>query len=463
MAITAAGLGSGLDINGLVKQLIAAERAPFDQNLLRADQRISPRLSALGEFKAAASKVKDAASPLRQAINYQRKSVTSSNATALRATASSVAVPASYQVKIDRVATTQNLASAGFAAADTVVGTGELQIRFGTTDYSGGNYQGFTPNTARDPFTLTIDSSNNTLTGVMNTINNANKGVRASIVNDGSGFRLLLTSESTGASNSIEVSITGDGDGNNTNASGLSQLAFNAAADNLEQTQAALDAQFVVNGISISSASNVVTSAIPGLTLTLQEATSSAFSLTVQPDTAVVVNAAKAFVTAYNEFRGKVTEISGYDAETKIAGPLISDFTTRSTVRDIEGILRGNRSRLSAEFSNLAEFGFTTNKAGTLEFNEQKFTDILVKQPDKMARLYKSYVEASDANIRVVTTSDKTLPGTYPVTVSTLATQGSYSGPGCCRTSAVAAACRSTAAVTRSSCGSMASTRGSSR
>ena len=430
MTITATGLGSGLDVNNIVKQLVAAERLPFDQALKREDNRITPRLSALGEVKAAASKIQDAVSPLRQAINYQRKSATSSNTSALRASASSVAVPASYQVKINQIATTQTLASTGFTAVDEVVGTGELQVRFGTTSYSGGNYQGFTPNTSRDPFTITIDSSNNTLTGVMNAINTANKGVRASVVNDGSGFRLLLTSESTGASNSIEVSVTGDGDGNNSNTSGLSQLAFNATADNLSQTQAGQDAQFVVNGITIGSASNVVTSAIPGVTLTLQEVTSSPFTLTVAPDTSTVVNAAKSFVTAYNEFRSKVTEVSGYDAETKIAGPLISDFTTRSTVRDIEGILRGSRNRLSAEFSNLAEFGFTTNKAGILEFDEQKFTDILVKQPDKMARLYKSYVEASDANIRVAATSTLTEPGVYPVNITSLATQGRYTGTG---------------------------------
>jgi flagellar hook-associated protein 2 len=164
------------------------------------------------------------------------------------------------------------------------------------------------------------------------------------------------------------------------------------------------------------------------LTLTLQETTSTAFSLNVQPDTAVVVNAAKAFVSAYNQFRTKVAEVSGYDRETKVAGPLISDFTTRSVVRDIEGILRGNLSRLSAEFSNLAEFGFTTNKSGTLEFNEQRFTDILVQQPDKMARLYQSFIEASDSGINVVSTSALTQPGTYAVNITAMATQGSFTG-----------------------------------
>jgi flagellar hook-associated protein 2 len=426
--ITAAGLGSGLDINNIVKQLVQAERTPFDQALVREDKRITPRLSALGAIKAAAAAIKDAANPLKLATTYQRKIASSSNVAAVKVAASSVAAPASYQMKIDQIATTQTLATAGFASIGDVVGTGDIVLRFGTTDYSGGSYQGFTPNVARDPVTVTIDSDNNTLTGVMSAINAKKAGVRASIVNDGSGFRLLLTTEATGANNSLEVTVTGDADGNNANLSGLSRLAFNATADNLEQTLAAKDAQFNINGISINSASNIVSSAIPGLTLTLQEPTSTAFNLNVQPDTAVAVNAAKAFVAAYNGFRAKVTELTGYDRETKISGPLISDFTTRSVVKDIEGILRGNLSRLSAEFSNLAEFGFTTNKSGTLQLDEQRFTDTLVQQPDKMARLYQNFTEASDPLVTVRSTSALTQPGTYAVNITALATQGSYTG-----------------------------------
>ena len=428
--ITASGLGSGLDINSLVSQLVQSERASFDLAISRERDKIVPRISALGEFKAAAANVQQAISPLKQATNYDRKLAESSNTSALRATASSVAVAGSYQVNVERLATTQSLASSGFTATDEVVGTGSLELRFGTTDYSGGVYNGFTNNPERNPVSIQIDSSNNTLAGIMNSINDADAGVRASIVNDGSGFRLLLASEMTGAANSIEISIAGDGDGNNTDNAGLSRLSFSAGAANLQQTQAAQDLRFSLNGLTIENSSNQLASAIPGVTLTFQEETSSPFTLSVRRDTDTIVNAARGFVDAYNAFRAKVAETSGYDQATEIAGPLISDFTTRSVVRDIEGTLRGNLVGLGAGFNNLAEFGITTDRGGVLRLDEQRFTDILVNQPDKMSRLYEQSITASDPDITVLQTGPLTRTGTYPVVINSLATPGGYEGAG---------------------------------
>jgi flagellar hook-associated protein 2 len=428
--ITASGLGSGLDINSLVSQLVQTERAPFDLSISRERQRIEPRISALGEFKAAAANVQQAISPLKLATNYDRKLAESSNTSALRATASSVAVAGSYQVNVERLASTQSLASSGFTATDDVVGTGSLELRFGTTDYSGGVYNGFTNNPERNPVSIQIDSTNNTLAGIMNSINAADAGVRATIVNDGSGFRLLLASEITGAANSMEISIAGDGDGNDTDNAGLSRLSFSSGAANLQQTQAAQDLRFSLNGLTIENPNNQLASAIPGVTLTFQEETSSPFTLSVRRDTDIIVNAARGFVAAYNEFRTKVAETSGYDQATKIAGPLISDFTTRSVVRDIEGILRGNLSQLGAGFNNLAEFGITTDRSGVLQLDEQRFTDILINQPDKMSRLYEQSITASDPEITVLQTGPLTRTGTYPVVINSLATLGGYEGAG---------------------------------
>jgi flagellar hook-associated protein 2 len=428
--ITASGLGSGLDVNSLVRQLVQSERASFDQAINRQRSRVEPNLSALGEFKAAASRVQEAANPLRIAANYDRKQAVSSNTTALRATASSVAVPATYQVQVNNIATTQTIASTSFSSVDDVVGKGNLVFRFGTTDYSGGSYNGFTVNPDRNPFTITIDDDNNSLIGVMQAINESNQGVNASIVNDGAGFRLLITTQQTGASNSIEISVTGDTDGNNNDNNGLSRLAFNATASNMQQTQAANDLSFTLNGLTIQNQNNTVATAIPGVTLNFLEATSSPFTLTVRRDTDIILNAARNFVQAYNDFRAKVTEISGYDQATKTAGPLISDFTTRSVVRDIEGILRGNLSNLPADFRNLAEFGFTTNKGGILELNEERFTDILVNRPQLMKRLYDTTLSASDPQVTLLSTSPLTEPGVYPVEIFSLATAGSYTGDG---------------------------------
>jgi flagellar hook-associated protein 2 len=123
------------------------------------------------------------------------------------------------------------------------VGEGTLTFRFGTTDYSPADpgpesYNGFAVNAERDAVTINIDSSNNTVQGVADAINAADAGITAVTVNDGGGVRLLISSEQTGAANSIEISVDDTGDNDDGDNAGLSRLAFNASDNNLSQTTA---------------------------------------------------------------------------------------------------------------------------------------------------------------------------------------------------------------------------------
>ena len=87
---------------------------------------------------------------------------------------------------------------------------------------SSGNYSGFAQSSTTD---ITIDSTNNTVAGIRDAINAADAGVTAAILMDGSNVRLVVTSDDTGASNAISISVS-DGDAHNSDASGLSQLAY---------------------------------------------------------------------------------------------------------------------------------------------------------------------------------------------------------------------------------------------
>ena len=123
---------------------------------------------------------------------------------------------------IDQLAQSQSLVSKSYESITDIVGTGELTFRFGTTTFSGSDYEEFTLDTSKTSKTLVIDSSNNTLSSLRAAINSADFGVDASIVNDGTGFRLLLSTEDPGLTNSMEILVAGD------NGSGLSQFAFNS-------------------------------------------------------------------------------------------------------------------------------------------------------------------------------------------------------------------------------------------
>jgi flagellar hook-associated protein 2 len=435
MAISATGLGSGLDISGLVKQLITAERAGPDLQIARESAKINTKLSAMGSIKNAIAGFQSSLSGLNVLDSYGKRAVTSSNTAAVSATAANTAVPSSYTMEVSTLAKAHALAGPAFPDSDTTtIGTGTLTFRYGTTDYDTNTdtYSSFALNPDSKITTLTIDSSNNTLEGIMNTINEADFGVTASIVNDGSGYRLLMTSDKTGLKNSLEVS-TVDGDGNHTDvgaSAGLSNFAFNAAATNMEQTNAAGNAVFKLNGLTVQSQENTTTTAIPGVTLTLKETTTTPLTLKVDHDTTAVVNSFNTFISGYNQFRTMVNTLTNYNAATKTAGTLLGDFTVRSVVTQVDNILRNEVTGMSGEYTTMADLGLKTSSTGTYSLDVNKFKEILVEQPDVVSKLFAALGVPTDSNIAYASSTKDTQIGSYAVNITTAATSANMSGAG---------------------------------
>lgn len=428
--ITATGLGSGLDINSLVTQLVAAERAGSDLTLDRQNAKFSSKFSALGSLKSGLSTFQSFLGGLNTLSNYSKVSASSSASSELSASADSTAVPNDYSVDVTQLATSHSLASSAFADSDTTaLGTGTLTIRFGTTDYTLGSdtYNSFVLNPESSVATITIDSSNNTLEGIMGAINTADIGVSASIINDGSGFRLLMTSDTTGAENSLEISVTDD-DANNTDTSGLSRFTFNSAATNMVQTAAAQDALFTVNGLAVSSATNTVSKAIPGVTLTLKTLTTSTVALSVKQDNTAVINAVGSFVAGYNQYITTSNALSAFDAEKNIPAVLVGDFTLRSINGQINTILRSAVAGLSGSIKSMSELGITTTVSGTLEVDSVVFNAALAANAKEVSQIFAAVGDPSDADISYKTSSSATVVGNYAVNITTLATAGMHTG-----------------------------------
>lgn len=308
--VAATGLGSGLDIESLVSGLVGAERVPQEQRLFRQESGITSILSGLGQLQGALSGIQPTLTALLSDSTYAAYTATSSQtSTASISTASSGSVATgTYALETSNLAVNQSLTSGTVAATDTVVGTGKLTITLGTPAYSGSTYSGFTPDPSLTAVDIDIDSSNNTLAGIRDAINAADAGINASLVKDGSQYRLLITTDDTGVASSVSISVDEDGDGTadnsatDTDASGLSQLAFNATAANLTQSAAAEDAAFTLNGLSLSSSSNTLTDVLDGVTVTLKEETTSPITLTVASNPGAITNAVQAFVAAYNTY-----------------------------------------------------------------------------------------------------------------------------------------------------------------
>lgn len=428
--ITATGLGSGLDVNKLVSQLVASERAVSDLQLNRQEANLTSKFSALGALKGSLGGFKSAVSGLNALSSFNLKAATSSDNSIFTATASADALPSNYSIAVSQLATSHSLASSSFVDSnETAIGTGTITIRRGTTDYVEGTdtYNSFTLNQESTAANIVIDSSNNTLEGVMAAINDADIGIGASIINDGSGFRLLLSSETTGAENSLEISVT-DNDSNDTDVSGLSRLAFNAAATNLEQTSTAVDANFSINGLAVSSASNVVSSAIPGVSLSLKQISVSAIELNVEANTSSVLSGMNSFIAGYNSYISTANALSNYDQENDVAAALLGDFTLRSISGQIENVVRNSVAGLAGSITNLSELGVTTSASGTLLLDSDKFTAALSDNPKQVSQMFAAIAVPEDEGILFTSSTAATAVGTYAVNVSSLASAGVMNG-----------------------------------
>ena len=431
--ISSPGLGSGLDVQGIVGRLVAAEGQPATLRLDRKEARYQAELSALGAFKSALSSFQGTLSSLTAVASFRPRTASSSDTDLLTVSATGDAAEATYSVSVEQLAQAQKLASAAFAdTTSSVTGGngGTLTFRFGT--YSGGT---FTVNPERATATVTISAANSSLQGIRDAVNEADIGVTASIINDGTGNRLVFVSNYSGAANGLEITVSDD-DGNDTDNAGLSQFAYDPAATagsgkNLTETVAAQDARAVIDGLTVTSSSNTLDKAIEGVTLSLVKASpGTSVTVTVSQNTAGVVSAVEGFVNGYNDFIQTVTDLTRYDPETGESGTLIGDSLVRSIKGRVQGILVQQVSGLDGKYRSLADLGIRTQSDGTLSIDSSKLTSALDEDPDAVARVFAASAVASDTLVKPAQPGTDVRPGTYALNVTALPARGFYNGAG---------------------------------
>lgn len=416
--ITAGGIGSGLDVNGLVSQLVAAEGQPLSLRLARQEAGIQAKLSAYGSLKGAISSFQGALGALKSSAAFQTRSATSSKTDVLTASASTTAAAGTYSLTVSNLASAHSLATTSFTNLTDVVGAGTLTFSFGTTVYDAGTdtYTSFTEDTSKPAKTVTIGSTNQTLAGIRDAVNAANIGVTASIVNDGSGYRLTFASSNAGVQNSLQVTVA-DNDGNNTNTSGLSQLAFNASATNLQQTVAAQNAALTINGLSVSSQTNTLTNAIDGVTLNLVTAGSSTVSVSLNKGAAT--SSIDSFISAYNSLVDTIKSLTKYDSSTQTGGPLLSDSAARSIESQVRRMIGAPVSGVTTTYSSLASLGILTDsKTGKLVKDDTKLQKALDTNFNDVAAIFATYARPTDPLVKYVSSTSSTAVGTYEVNLS---------------------------------------------
>ena len=427
---------TNLDINSIVSQLMTVERQPIAKlNVKEASYQA--KLSAYGSVKGAVSSFQTAVQSLSSASNFQTLKATSSDTTIFSASAASTATAGTYSLEVTTLAQAQKLVAIGQTSSTAAISDGTtttVTFDFGTIsggafDSGTGKYTGstFTSNGAGTT-DITIDSSNNSLQGIRDAINAAQMGVTATIINDGSGipYRLSLSSDSLGVSNSMKITTSG-GDG--TMATLLAQdPAGLPAAQHLSQTVTAQNADFKVNGVTVSKTSNTVSDVIPGVTLTLSKVTTTPATLTVARDTATMSSSIASFVKAYNDIAGTLKNLSAYDAAKQKGAILQGDSTVRSLQSQLRSMLNTPVVGISGTLTTLSDVGVTFQKDGTLAVNQTKLDSVMASNFSDIASLFASVGKATDSLVSFSSATSSTKAGSYAVSITQLATQGKAVG-----------------------------------
>jgi flagellar hook-associated protein 2 len=369
--IQASGVGSGLDINSLVSQLVSAENSSRSAPILRRETAATTKISALGTLKGALGAFKGALTPLRNLDVFSARKATSADTTRFTATADSTAAAGSYDIEV------KNLASAHRLASNAYVGGSTTAIGYGSLAISVGD----------ESFNVDIAQDGNTLEDIRDAINNApdNKGVQATLLTGTEGTRLILTSRKTGAEHAIKI-VSNGGDG------GLAALDYDPGGTmNMVEKDQAKDASVMISGFPVSSSTNVIDDAVEGVTINLLEAEVGVkTTLNISFDSASVTTRIQSFVTEYNSMQSALAKLGSYDAESKTAGPLLGDSLLRGIEQDMRRGLTNPVTGLTGQYKVLASIGITTTASGALELDQTKLTKALDSDPDAVAQLFGS-------------------------------------------------------------------------
>jgi flagellar hook-associated protein 2 len=331
--LTAAGVGSGIDIEGILSQLNQLERAPVDA-LNAKRNRLNVELSAYGSVKSALDSFQTSARNLGSSTTFGAFVASSEDESVFTATASGGTVPESMDIEVLSLATNHRLSSAAYTSSDAAIAQG-------TTTFTAGG----------ESFDIVIDDTNNTLEGMRDAINElqTNKSVSASIINVDGGTRLVLTARNSGTEGQIGFSNSQGG------------------GPDFTQITEAKNASLIVHGFSVTSSSNSVSNVIEGVTLDLKGVGKS--HLESARDTNSLRESLKEFVTRYNAMTDTLSSLS----KTELQGdqlPRGIDSRMREAFR--EAVDLGDGDSISA-----LEMGFTFDRYGKLSIDETVLTDAL--------------------------------------------------------------------------------------
>lgn len=324
--ITAAGAGSGIDVENILSQLMEIERAPV-RALDARRERLDVELSAFGSVKSAMSELASSASLLGDTTRFGPFIASSSDEAVFTATAGGTAAAETHDIDVISLAAAHRVASDAKASSEADMGSGTWAFDSGDTSFS-----------------VELDAGNRSMLALRDAINDAtdNDAIVASLLNVDGGTRLILNAREGGTASAITVTPP-------------------SAADTFTEITAAADASLIVDGFAVTSSSNTVSDVIEGVSLELVGAGSA--TLGTARDTDSLRESLDTFVENYNALRTQLSELSAGDLQGDRL-PRDAELRLRSTFA--LPIMVGDVSLQPTEL------GFTFDRYGMLSIDEAR-------------------------------------------------------------------------------------------
>lgn len=378
--IQSLGVGSGLDVNSIITQLLAIERQPLSR-LQRLTAGVETEISAFGNIRSKADAVGTAAEALADEDTWRKTTVNLNGANEFTVTTAGNASPVTLDVEISALAQRQSISTKPFESSSSTVGTGVLTLQRGS--WSAG-FGAFTAATDVPPVQISIGPGQDTLAGIRDAINAASAGVTASILTDASGARLVIRSEHSGAENGF--SITTSASSGEFDALSYTAQRDPATAAGAQGNTRATNLQGRVDGASVESTTNTLSNVLPGISIRASTTTSSPRSVTIEHDRADMRAKVDAFVTAFNDMMGYIKAQTAYDEATKTSATLQGDraaLLVQSQFRE----LASSTTQASQVFTRLSDVGISLQTDGKLKIDGSKLDNAL-EDVDEVARLF---------------------------------------------------------------------------
>ncbi|HWW64309.1 MAG TPA: flagellar filament capping protein FliD [Sphingomonadaceae bacterium] len=386
------GVGSGIDTASLVTNLVNAVQAPKEAQLEARETQNAAKVSGLADAANAIDSFASALSTLLSGGSlYTQPTSSDTSILDAKALAGSRISGLSSTIEVLQLAQAQTLVSGNLASAGAPVGLGSLTLTLGSVSA-----------------TITIDQTNNSLTGLAKAINASAMGITATVVQDTQGARLMLKGV-TGEAKAFTLTAGANADAD------LARFTYAGGSGGMTLAQAAQDAKLRVDGVDVSRSSNSFSDLLPGVQMDLRKAApGTVVSLGTSSPADAIRQAVNDMVDAYNQLKTTLDAATApKNADGTGGGALRGDPGIRDMQARLAKITLTVLSSTGSGPRTLAEIGVKTGRDGSLSLDTARLDQMLASDPAGVEALFNPTQSSSSPLITITSAMGKAKPGTY--------------------------------------------------